>query len=238
MRNLMVLLCLVLAIPSMGWAQSKVTTKAQKQKSKLITLIPQIGTTYSTIRFKDRQGARVNPDFGFSVGANVLFNFGGSYLSGETGLFYTRNNYKQTFVNDNNTFSSQFDVVFQKFSIPLMLRVHPLTKSNGFFVKAGFVPNIQIGASGKGTYIDNTVTNGQVTAQEITTDKQHLSYHDGLRPITVDASAGLGYGLNVSKDYQMTAELSYQRGLIGLSNILEEDDFQMDSTTLLVGVIF
>ncbi|MEM7645441.1 MAG: outer membrane beta-barrel protein [Pseudomonadota bacterium] len=233
-----ILISLTLSFPCLAKkTRNKVSTKTKTSKSS-VQLKPVVGTLFNNIRFNNGSGSGIDMKVapGISVGLGLIVPTG-RYFSLESGLFYSVNNLQYDLKTNGQNFSDDFDVEFylQRISIPLLARIHPWTRGNGFYVKTGFMNHIQLSS-----HVDVNGTSTETVNQTSTTSNFSadgpIGYGEGMRPINIDAVLGGGYDFKISRNFSMQAELGYQLGLLGFD--IDGDDNIVDTFFLNLGFGF
>ena len=244
-KSFMFLVCLMVSMA--GFAQeNQIRMENSSAAQESISIRPTIGTTITDLRVAKPFGDNFNvtPQAGISVGVGLLIPSLNPYLSYETGLFYgesktqvtTQYGINGTITADTITTFQEINLTLKRFTIPFFLRVYPGTHSSGFYLKGGIITHIQESMAYTGyneTSSSNALSQRNVSRESFSS---RSGYDDGLRPIVLDGALGVGYEFGMKSGLALMADLTYQRGLLGVA--IEDNDLQADAAVFNFGIGF
>lgn len=183
---------------------------------------PSFGITYTDIQMEGSQGSTIEtkPQVGFSLGLSVYIPSRSPYVDYQSGLYYSQSktniivNQVETQGGDTIYNHSDYDLSFQRLSLPVIMRVYPFQKSTGIYFSLGAVANYLMSAEREGIRRTQRVSNSQTTWTSAVINSDVTELYNTL---VVDGLAGIGFGLPIGGGFGIAAELTYRYGLTQLA---------------------
>lgn len=177
---------------------------------------PSFGLTYTSMEIEESPDTSVSssPRVGFSGGLSIYIPSASPYVDYQTGLFYSRS---QTHFNirqiDGNTISLvDQDIIVQRLSVPLFMKLYPFEKSSGLYLNAGVVGNFLLAAKSEGSAYTIDATTQNITS----TQSMDQDVTDDFNPLVLDGLLGIGYAQMIGGGFGFGIELNYRYGLTKL----------------------
>lgn len=196
---------------------------------------PSFGLTYTSMEIGEASNQTVSssPRVGFSGGLSIYIPSASPYVDYQTGLYYSRSqtHFDIRQVDGNIIRLMDQDIIVQRLSVPLFMKLYPFEKSSGLYFNAGVVGNFLLSAKSEGsaTSIDAT------TQTVVATQSMDEDLIDDFTPFVLDGLLGIGYAQMIGGGFGFGIELNYR---YGLNKLIKDTDSRADTFYVTFGLGF